>query len=680
MVAPAMALAMLAGAARAQNTEIASAATNSTIVTSGALGNLASAGGCVTPNGRWVVFQSQATNLVTGDTNGRTDIFVRDLWTNVTTRVSLPDPGQPDTQSNEVSFLTAGQRTISDNGRFVIFTSHASNLVANDTNGVQDVFVRDRDLDGNGTMDEPGEGKTRTVRVSVTTNEGQANGPCPNDICDHFSENGVISASGRYVAWQSSFDFTSDPAAFQNVYWRDRDADNDGIFDESGGSPDAAVTRMVSRRINGSQFVGQTGDGFSGSPTISGNGRWVGFVSQSRFMVFSDTVSNQEVFARDMFTDSGNVRLSEPTAGGQPDGSSSTPFLSGTGRFVAFISSATNLAPNNAATADAIVKDRDTDGDGTFDELGGVAFDNASRTFNAFSLPDGIVFLNDSSLTPSISDDGRYVAFASAATNFNCGLIGGCVDQNAAQDVFVFDRTTERLTRASVTASGAEASGASQSPALSGGGRFVYFSSDGLAAPARAGAVRALLPMPNTTCAAGTTLSAGQTLQGDTYAGPGDAAAVICDASRANTAWFTFTAQCSGQVTFSTAGSSFDTVVAVYAGCAGASLGCNDDANAGAGVFTSELTVTVAAGETYSVRVGGFATASGRFTLTASACEAFCPADFDMNGIVNPDDLADFIAAYFSTPPEPRTDYDGNNIINPDDLADFIAAYFTPCN
>jgi hypothetical protein len=62
-----------------------------------------------------------------------------------------------------------------------------------------------------------------------------------------------------------------------------------------------------------------------------------------------------------------------------------------------------------------------------------------------------------------------------------------------------------------------------------------------------------------------------------------------------------------------------------------------------------------------------------------TAGPALCPADFDGNGIVNPDDLSDFITAYFTVPPEPSTDFDGNGIINPDDLSDFITAYFTPC-
>lgn len=675
----ALALGCLAGAAWGQNNTIVASRNTATA-------NQHARGGYVTPSGRWVVFTSQANNLVSGDLNNRVDVFVRDTWTNTVARVNVPDPSTGNLEANDASEVTlGGQRIISDSGRFVIFTSHANNLVAGDTNNVQDVFVRDRDLDGNGIMDEAGVGKTRTARVSLSSNEGQGVGPCPNDICDHYSERGVISASGRYVAWQSSYGFTSDTTAFQNVYWRDRDADNDGIYDEAGGAPDAAVTRLVSKRI-GSQFVGQSGDGFSANPSISGDGRWVAFDSVSRFMVFSDSVANQEVFARDMLTDSQNIRISEPLAGGQPDGNCSLPFISGNGRFVAFVSAADNLAsPVNSAVANIIVKDRDTDTDGVLDESGAVVFDNASRTYNAFVLPDGIVMLNQSSTSPSISDDGRYVAFSSASTNHACSLFNGCDDTNDATDVFVFDRTAQRITRASVLAEGGQISGNSRLPAISSNGRFVAFTAAGVFDFEQT-LVRALLPLGNATCAAALPASTGQTYSGDTYAGPGQGVSSltpsvgICDANRGNSAWFRLVAPCTGQLTIDTIGSSFDTVLAVFPdSCNDSAIACHDDINVQQGIFQSSVTITVQQGQAYRIRVAGFGISAGRYLLNVGSCQASCAADFNHDGNVDPDDLSDYIAAYFSTPPGAGTDWNADGNVDPDDLSDYIAVYFGGC-
>ncbi len=676
-IASSLVLAALAGTAAAQNTMIVSRAA--------AFANLDARGGYVTPSGRFVVFTSQANNLVSGDLNNRVDVFVRDTWTNTTARVNLPDTAVGELETNDASEITlGGQRVMSDDGRFVIFSSHATNLVTGDSNGVKDVFIRDRDLDGNGVMDEAGAGKTRTRRVSLSSGEGQGNGPCPNDICDHYSERGVISASGRYIAWQSSYGFTADSAAFQNVYWRDRDADNDGVMDESGGAPDAAVTRLVSKRI-GSQFVGQTGDGFSANPSISADGRWVAFDSVSRFMVFSDTTSNQEVFVRDMLTDTQNVRISQPIAGGQPDGSCASPSISGNGRFIAFVSAANNLVTVNEGVANIIVKDRDVSGGGTKDQVGNVAFDNASRTYNAFSLPDGIVMLNDSSASPSISDDGRYVAFSSTATNHSCSIINGCSDTNGLADVFVFDRTAQRLTRASVSHLDAQLQGTSRLPTISSNGRFVAFTTDAFDANEWA-TIRALLPNANATCPNAEPIAPGQTVSSDTFVGPGTAVSDIspgvgiCDANRANSAWYRFVAPCSGQITINTVPSAFDTVLAVFPdACNQAAIVCNDDVDLASGNIASQVTLTIQQGQAYRIRVAGFGTRSGHFQLNLSPCQPACAADFNHDGNVDPDDLSDYIAAYFSTPPAAGADWNADGNIDPDDLSDYIGSYFGGC-
>ena len=146
----------------------------------GAKGNGNSRYPTVSADGRFVAFTSDASNLVTGDTNGQTDVFVRDRQTGKTERVSL---GQGGVQGNDYSFSNNPVPSwISADGRFVAFESNATNLVAGDTNKTADVFVRDRKM-----------GTTR--RVSVGQGGIQA---------DFDSHDGSISSDGRSVAFWSA--------------------------------------------------------------------------------------------------------------------------------------------------------------------------------------------------------------------------------------------------------------------------------------------------------------------------------------------------------------------------------------------------------------------------------------------------------------------------------------------
>src|SRR5439155_14246673 len=137
------------------------------------------AGGSILPeisgDGRSVVFLSESAGLVAGDTNGVSDTFVRDLTTGRIERVSVSSSGE---QGNAPSL----SGSISSDGRLVAFRSDASDLVAGDTNGVSDVFLRDRAA---GT----------TVRVSVASDGSQANGE---------SDSAAMSADGRFVAFRSA--------------------------------------------------------------------------------------------------------------------------------------------------------------------------------------------------------------------------------------------------------------------------------------------------------------------------------------------------------------------------------------------------------------------------------------------------------------------------------------------
>jgi hypothetical protein len=106
------------------------------------LANNASSGCSISLDGRYVSFGSYATNLVSGDTNGATDVFVKDRWTGVTTRVSVDDQGQEANGASSTSRITG-------DGRLVVFQSLANNLVPGDTNGSSDIFVRDWQINCN---------------------------------------------------------------------------------------------------------------------------------------------------------------------------------------------------------------------------------------------------------------------------------------------------------------------------------------------------------------------------------------------------------------------------------------------------------------------------------------------------------------------------------------------------
>ncbi|MFO8008039.1 MAG: hypothetical protein R6V05_09915, partial [Candidatus Brocadiia bacterium] len=145
------------------------------LASDGSEGNGASAYSAISDDGRFVAFWSEATNLVTGDTNGHADIFVYDRQSDTIERVSVASDG---TQADAASQKAA----ISGTGRYVTFQSEATNLVAGDTNGVRDIFVHDLEND-------------TTERVSLTSGGGEGSGN---------SSEPSISDDGRYVSFHST--------------------------------------------------------------------------------------------------------------------------------------------------------------------------------------------------------------------------------------------------------------------------------------------------------------------------------------------------------------------------------------------------------------------------------------------------------------------------------------------
>ncbi|MCX6020632.1 MAG: hypothetical protein NTZ05_02675, partial [Chloroflexi bacterium] len=368
----------------------------------------------ISADGRFVAFTSEADNLVTGDANGRADVFLRDLTTNETKLISASQGGQP---GNLGSLLPA----VSADGRFVAFTSAASDLVSGDTNGKVDVFLRDRT-------------NNLTTRVSVGSDGAQGNNHAL------FS---AISADGRFVA------FASDAS---NLVPGDTNAATDVfLFDRT-----TSQTMLVSAAPGGTPA-----SGISGGAAISADGRFVAFESLASNLVTGDTNGKNDIFLLDRTANS-ITRVSVTSAGAQANDASGFASLSADGRFVAFASSATNLVANDTnKKTDAFVMDRTTG--------------QVTRVSIASDGTEG----NDSSTQPILSADGRTVAFLSLASN----LVPG--DTNNSVDVFVRDLTSGQTTRVSVASDGTQgnkfANGLMVSGlfgvALSGDGQRIAFTS-----------------------------------------------------------------------------------------------------------------------------------------------------------------------------------------------------------
>jgi Tol biopolymer transport system component len=199
---------------------------------------------------------------------------------------------------------------------------------------------------------------------------------------------------------------------------------------------------------------GAQGNGDSAFPAISPGGRFVAFQSEANDLVAGDTNGSRDVFVRDRQMGT-TRRVSVGQGGVQGDYSSYGPAISADGRFVAFRSSASNLVPSDTnGSPDVFVRDRRT------------------RTTRRVSVGQGGVQGDSSSQSPALSTHGRFVAFASEATN----LVPG--DTNESGDVFVRDRRTRKTERVSVGRNGAQTNSNSFSPSISADGRFVAFSSD----------------------------------------------------------------------------------------------------------------------------------------------------------------------------------------------------------
>lgn len=365
----------------------------------------------ITPNGRFVVFVSTASDLVTNDTNNSQDIFVRDLKNGVTTLVSVNSAGT--SSGNDQSF---GIPKISDDGRFVAFGSVASDLVANDTNATGDVFVRDLKT---GT----------TVLASINSTE--------SDSGNGDSAFPVLSADGRTVAFRST---ANDLVANDNNI-------SDDVFVRDLNSGTTILASVNSRGISG-------GNANSGDPVLSANGRFVAFDSEASDLVANDTNGVSDVFVHEIAT--GITTLVSINSSGTNGGNrrSDGPVLSANGRFIAFSSTAHNLTANdNNDINDAFVRDLKT-----------------GITTLVSINPAGTASSNGNIAHLRMSANGRFVAFDSDASN----LVAN--DRNGKGDAFVRDLKARKTILASINRFGTNSGNETSSdPILSANGRFVTF-------------------------------------------------------------------------------------------------------------------------------------------------------------------------------------------------------------
>ncbi|MDQ3991485.1 MAG: hypothetical protein M3245_04135 [Actinomycetota bacterium] len=362
-----------------------------------------------TPDGRHVAFQSGASNLVPGDTNDRGDIFVLDRERRTIDRVSVASDG---TQADAGS----ASPSISADGRYVAFSSFATNLVPGGTSLARpDIFVHDRET---GT----------TERVSVSSAGVET---------DRASWEPSISADGRFVAFESWATnlVPGDTNDAYDIFVRDRVV---------------GTTERVSVASDGTQ-----GNSSSQYPDVTADGRYVAFQSRSRTLVLGDVNNADDIFVHDRVART-TERVSVGPDGAEPNQPSYNPSITDDGRYVAFESWAFNLVPGDLNRApDVFVADRQA---WTVTRVS-VSSDGAEGSVNGHSV------------RPAIAAGGRQVAFHSAAS----GLVAG--DTNATWDVFVHDLPMGTTERVSVSSDGVQGGGASRYPAIVADGTQVLFES-----------------------------------------------------------------------------------------------------------------------------------------------------------------------------------------------------------
>lgn len=393
----------------------------------------------ISDDGSVIAFRSSASNLLAGDVNELPDVFVRDFGAGTIERANVDDMGNVLNFSN--LYRGSYAPSLSDDGQRVVFSGYPD--------FAQGVL---RDRGANTTLE--------VLRISFTSNNTDR----------QARQQSRISGNGQFVVFHSRATFQSS----EPVSARPSDVGSVGMH--SVFLYDAvSVPTPVAERLSRPDFSSDAsciadaglecpeGNADSFAASVSDDGTRVAFHSHAGNLVADDDNDFQDVFVKFRFDAGSNyvgiagpiVRVSVSSLGVQANDDSVEAALSGDGRFVAFRSLASNLvAGDDNGRWDIYVHDLD------------------SLTTTRVSVASDGSQANHDSFSPSISDDGRFVAFRSNANN----LVAG--DGNARQDIFVHDRNSGTTIRVSVPDGGGESNGHSDAPVISGDGQWIAFESD----------------------------------------------------------------------------------------------------------------------------------------------------------------------------------------------------------
>lgn len=328
---------------------------------------------------------------------------------------------------------------VSSNGEWGVFSSDATNLVADDTNDATDVFVVKLST-----------GDVTRLSVYPDGSEGLAGN---NSLLP------AICGSGRIVAFQTleDFDLENDYNSAQDIYWVDRDADEDGTFDEY--NQDGAVT--MSRASIGTNFD-EVYDAAQNA-AISDNCAWIAY-DTSDILEAGDVNSEIDVYAHST-VDGTNVLISASLAAGGEGGGGELPVLSSTGKFISFIATGTDVVEASGGKSGVVLINRDSDSDDIFDESGAVAREYISKSTSG-TVSNGTT---DRSTPPAMTSDATCVAFK--MTNAND------LDDSAVASNAIYLRNRNTGTTEIVSVNDGLAATEVSNPAISSDCRFVTFDS-----------------------------------------------------------------------------------------------------------------------------------------------------------------------------------------------------------
>jgi Tol biopolymer transport system component len=357
-------------------------------------------------SGRYVAFASRASDLIDGNREHGRDVFVYDRSRHKITVISRRRDGRFPNGPSE-------RPDMSGNGQWVAYASRASNLVDRDENGRSDVFVSNRST-----------GKTKLVSKARGGGTGK-----------RASTSAAVDDGGHRIAFGS---------LASNLVRHDHNHTGDVfLFHRRTGR-----TTLVSAALTGGAANGRSFD-----PAISGNGRFVAYTSVATDLVEGATAHHGDVFLFDRRNGT-NMLVSRAISGGPGNNVSTTPSISHNGRYIAFASFASDLVAG--------------DSNGTWDVF---RYDRVSGAMELVSRSTSGGSGNSGSFTPAIDDHGAIVAFASDATNL------GPVDTNQRRDVYVRNLARGKTRLMSANADGEAGNASSGRPSVSGDGSYVTFES-----------------------------------------------------------------------------------------------------------------------------------------------------------------------------------------------------------